>query len=200
MKLTGCNSLATMAACAVFVLPLNIQAQTATPAERMAAIRSQQMARSAMIARQKAAQNGGVSANTTAQRAAAQRAAAAQRSRTRAPSTQPSMRRATSGVKPAASGASLVSMRTALNAFAMDMGRMPTAAEGLGALLKPPPGAKNWRGPYISSVNWRQALTDPWGNPYRYFVTGTGRYQQHTISSDGPDRTMGTADDLKVQF
>jgi general secretion pathway protein G len=77
---------------------------------------------------------------------------------------------------------------------------MPTAAEGLGALLKAPPGARNWRGPYISQVNWHPALADPWGNQYRYNVQGAGRSQMYTISSDGPDQVAGTADDLSVQF
>ncbi len=105
-----------------------------------------------------------------------------------------------SGARPTASNASMRGLMTALNAFSADNGRMPTQAEGLQALLRPPANARNWRGPYISQNNWRAALADPWGNPYRYTVSPAGRYSTYTISSDGPDRTPGTADDLKIQF
>ncbi len=105
-----------------------------------------------------------------------------------------------SGARPTATGASLSGIQRAFGAFSADMGRMPTAAEGLGALLTPPPGARNWRGPYISSNNFRAALTDPWGNLYRYVVQGAGRQAMHSISSNGPDGKPGTADDLSVQF
>lgn len=105
-----------------------------------------------------------------------------------------------SGARPTASNASMRSLITALNAFSADVGRMPTQAEGLQVLLRPPANARNWRGPYISQTNWRAALADPWGNPYRYTVTPAGRYSTYIISSDGPDRTPGTADDLKIQF
>ncbi len=102
--------------------------------------------------------------------------------------------------RPVAAGASLAGMQKALSAFALDMGRMPTGAEGLNALLYPPPGAKNWRGPYISTTNWRAAFTDPWGSQYRYVVQGTGRQAVHYILSNGPDRAANTRDDLSVQF
>lgn len=105
-----------------------------------------------------------------------------------------------SGARPTAAGASLSGIQRALAAYSADMGRMPTAAEGLGALVNPPPGARNWRGPYISSNNFRAALTDPWGNLYRYVVQGTGRQAMHSISSNGPDGQPGTSDDLSVQF
>lgn len=204
MNLTGRIPVVAMAACATIgLLSPGIQAQAVTSAERMASIRSQQMARNAMITRQNAATAGQTTQYSNAAQPAVTQRAAAQRSYTAygaAPSAQASMNRGVTGVRPTASGASMVGIRTALHAFAVDMGRMPTSAEGLGALLNRPPGAKNWRGPYISSVNWHQALTDPWGNAYRYFATVTGRYQQYTISSDGPDRMAGTTDDLKVQF
>lgn len=102
--------------------------------------------------------------------------------------------------RPVAAGASLMGMQKALSGFALDVGRMPTAAEGLNALLYPPPGVKNWRGPYITSNNWRAAFTDPWGSQYRYVVQGTGRQAIHYIISNGPDRLPNTRDDLSVQF
>jgi type II secretory pathway pseudopilin PulG len=102
--------------------------------------------------------------------------------------------------RPVAAAASGAGMQKAMTAFAMDVGRMPTAAEGLNALLYPPPGVKNWRGPYISSNNWQAPFTDPWGSQYRYVVQGTGRQAIHYIISNGPDRQPSTRDDLTVQF
>lgn len=99
-----------------------------------------------------------------------------------------------------AAGGSLVGLRTALAGFYADVGRMPTTTEGLGALLRPPPGVRNWRGPYISSNNWRAELSDPWGNPYRYYTVGAGRSAAHYISSNGRDGKPGTRDDITVQF
>lgn len=102
--------------------------------------------------------------------------------------------------RPVAAGASLMGMQKALSGFALDVGRMPTAAEGLKALLYPPPGVRNWRGPYISSNNWHAAFADPWGSQYRYVVQGTGRQAIHYIISNGPDRLPNSRDDLSVQF
>lgn len=109
----------------------------------------------------------------------------------------------TRNVSPRGSTASgsVAGLRTALSAFAADMGRMPTGAEGLNALITRPPGARNWRGPYIAVTNTRAPFADPWGTQYRYFSqpAGPNRYI-YTIASNGPDRVPGTADDLQIQF
>lgn len=99
-----------------------------------------------------------------------------------------------------AGNASLSGVRTALSAFAADIGRMPTTAEGLEALIKRPPGARNWRGPYVTTTNMKAPFTDPWGLQYRYVQTPAGRGFIYTIASNGPDRTPGTRDDLQIQF
>lgn len=99
-----------------------------------------------------------------------------------------------------AGNASLSGVRTALSAFATDMGRMPTTAEGLEALIRRPPGARNWRGPYVTTTNVKAPFADPWGMQYRYIQTPAGRGFIYTIASNGPDRTPGTRDDLQIQF
>jgi len=111
-----------------------------------------------------------------------------------------SARQAHAGVRPTAAGASLQGLQSGLRMFRMDVGRMPTAAEGLRALISRPAGVANWRGPYVSTNNWKQAFSDPWGNLYRYTVIGSGRSEMHRISSKGPDGVAGTRDDLSVQF
>ena len=105
-----------------------------------------------------------------------------------------------SGVRSTAGGASLAGLQRGLAGFSADVGRMPTGPEGLNALIKAPPGVKNWRGPYIATNNWHTAFSDPWGNQYRYYAVGTGRQAVYYITSDGPDRRQGTADDLSVQW
>ena len=77
----------------------------------------------------------------------------------------------------------------ALKDFRRDVGRYPTAAEGLAALLVPPASARGWRGPYL-----RRIPLDPWGNPYVYVpVTGSAPPQ---VISAGPDGVQGNADEF----
>lgn len=104
------------------------------------------------------------------------------------------------GARQAAGSASLSGLSVALSGFAADMGRMPTASEGLNALIVRPPGAKNWRGPYISTTNQRAPFADPWGSQYRLVQQPAGRRILYSIHSNGPDRVAGTRDDLSVQF
>jgi general secretion pathway protein G len=74
----------------------------------------------------------------------------------------------------------------ALQMFAFDIGRYPTATEGLEALLTNPGNLPSWNGPYL-----KKALPmDPWGKPYVYRNPGT-----HGIDFDllsyGPDGVEG---------
>jgi len=56
-----------------------------------------------------------------------------------------------------------------LQMFKLDVGRYPTTAEGLQALVVKPPSVNGWNGPYMKNVP-----DDPWGNPYRYSNPGPG--------------------------
>ncbi len=105
-----------------------------------------------------------------------------------------------SNARTVSGNASLSGVRVGLSGFMADMGRMPTSAEGLQALIKRPPGATNWRGPYISVTNAKQPFADPWGMQYRYTQTPAGSRFIYTIASNGPDRMPGTRDDLQIQF
>lgn len=55
-------------------------------------------------------------------------------------------------------------LAAALDDFYIDVGRYPTAEEGVAALISAPAGAAGWAGPYVRS---QRSLVDPWG---RIFV------------------------------
>lgn len=82
----------------------------------------------------------------------------------------------------------------ALKLLRLDAGRYPSAQEGLQALVTQPPGMADWRGPYLPNT---AALTDPWGNPYRYAVPGKhGEVDVFTLGSDNAEGGSGEARDL----
>jgi general secretion pathway protein G len=74
-------------------------------------------------------------------------------------------------------------MNTALKLFQVDIGRFPTTAEGLEALIVKPGTAAGWQGPYVEK---KSQLIDPWGNEYRYERPGT-HGQEYDLFSFGPD-------------
>jgi general secretion pathway protein G len=82
------------------------------------------------------------------------------------------------------------SFASALDLFYLDTGRYPTTSEGLQALVKSPPSAGRWGGPYLKQDS---VPADPWGRPYEYRVPGrSGPYQ---IISTGADGQKGGAND-----
>jgi general secretion pathway protein G len=89
----------------------------------------------------------------------------------------------------AATKADEAMLAMALDLFAQDAGRYPTTAEGLAALVQPPPGVSKWSGPYLKKVT-----ADPWGAAYTYSEAG-GRYR---VASAGPDGKPATGDDIVV--
>ena len=80
----------------------------------------------------------------------------------------------------------LSALRAALELFHYDVGRYPSAAEGLDALVTPIIDRK-WRGNYISLLK-----PDPWIHEYVYLPGTNGP----TLLSAGPDGAPGTSDDL----
>jgi general secretion pathway protein G len=57
------------------------------------------------------------------------------------------------------------SLSSAIELFRIDVGRYPTTAEGMRALVEAPAGVVNWTGPYLTK---RDVPLDPWGNPFKY--------------------------------
>jgi general secretion pathway protein G len=83
-------------------------------------------------------------------------------------------------------------IESALEAFAFDMGRWPTTAEGLNALVQNTTDSDSWAGPYLKKA----MLLDPWGKPYIYQCPGQhkdGDYDIHSVGHDGID---GNGDDV----
>jgi general secretion pathway protein G len=81
-------------------------------------------------------------------------------------------------------------LESALQIFSFDMGRFPTTAEGLQALVQNPTGSDSWDGPYLR----RGLPMDPWGRPYVYKSPGDhGPFDLFSVGADGIE---GTADDI----
>jgi general secretion pathway protein G len=84
---------------------------------------------------------------------------------------------------------------TSLDLFKLDVGRYPTAEEGLDALVRAPAALSSWNGPYIKKAG---ALVDPWGVPYQYRTPGEhGEIDVFTLGADkkaggsGEDQDIG---------
>ncbi|MDI7249978.1 MAG: type II secretion system protein GspG, partial [Bacillota bacterium] len=88
----------------------------------------------------------------------------------------------------------LATMRGIVEAYAADEGKGSypapdnTADNGIAAVLK------------AHGVNWTggtDGIKDPWGSPYWYDAPLTGsNYLKFILVSPGPDKSVGTADDI----
>jgi general secretion pathway protein G len=82
----------------------------------------------------------------------------------------------------------LEALHKALQAYRMDVGRYPSDAQGLQALVQPPADVDRarWHGPYYPDA----PALDPWGSPYAYrFQGAVGR--GYEVYSLGRDRAPG---------
>ncbi len=86
----------------------------------------------------------------------------------------------------AAAQAQIELFGTALDNLRLDVGRYPTSAEGLRALLVNPGGVENWDGPYLKK---QEIPADPWGHPYDY--KSPGEHGDYDIISFGGDGVAG---------
>lgn len=75
---------------------------------------------------------------------------------------------------------------TILDMYRLDVGHYPSSAEGLQSLVTAPPGVDRWAGPYLKN---KEALTDPWGDPYQY--RSPGDHGKYDLWSNGADGTEG---------
>jgi general secretion pathway protein G len=79
------------------------------------------------------------------------------------------------------------SFAAALDLYYLDLGRYPSNAEGLEALVRAPASAGGrWAGPDLKQP---KVPEDPWGNPNQYHTPG--RTTPYTIVSLGPDGKGG---------
>jgi general secretion pathway protein G len=90
--------------------------------------------------------------------------------------------------------AQIDSLDKALEQYRIDVGHLPTTAQGLAALNTQPQGEQNWAGPYLKKA----VPVDPWGNPYIYAEPGTHNndYDLSTFGKDGHEGGTGESADL----
>jgi general secretion pathway protein G len=87
--------------------------------------------------------------------------------------------------KQSAAKAQIELFGTALDTFRLDIGRYPTAEEGLKALREKPSGVEGWQGPYLP----KEIPVDPWGTPYVY--KSPGEHGDYDLISYGLDKVEG---------
>lgn len=90
-------------------------------------------------------------------------------------------------------------LRGAVETFRLEVGRLPTAAEGLGVLVKAPDdeaGRARWRGPYLDEG----VPADPWGHPYQYSIPGRDGlpFALYSFGADG--KPGGEGNDADIGF
>ena len=76
----------------------------------------------------------------------------------------------------------------ALDNYKIHTGEYPTTEQGLEALIKQPPGVKNWKGPYLKK---KVIPKDPWGNDYIYKCPGEHNKDSYDLYSYGKDGQKG---------
>lgn len=90
-------------------------------------------------------------------------------------------------------------LRGAVESFRLDVGRMPSAEEGLEVLTRAPSddkGGSRWRGPYLDEG----LPKDPWGNSYQYSIPGADGmpFALYSFGADG--QRGGEGNDADVGF
>ncbi|MGP3658705.1 type II secretion system major pseudopilin GspG [Burkholderia gladioli] len=84
----------------------------------------------------------------------------------------------------------------AIDNYRIDVGRFPTAEEGLQSLVVKPASADKWNGPYLK----KEVPLDPWGHPYVYQVPGTkGDYAVISYGRDGQPGGAGEDADISSE-
>ena len=93
----------------------------------------------------------------------------------------------------AAARAQIEALAKALDAFRLDTGHYPSAAQGLGALRERPAGEARWNGPYLQ----KDVPADPLGKPYVYRVPGSkGDFDLLSFGRDGAPGGSGENADV----
>jgi len=87
------------------------------------------------------------------------------------------------------------SLAGALSLFRFDVGRYPSTAEGLQALVLDP-GVANWAGPYLGKKGLQD---DPWGREYQYCAIGSDAFQIWSLGADGKEGGTGEAADIRKE-
>ncbi len=73
-----------------------------------------------------------------------------------------------------------------LDMYRLDIGRYPSAAEGLLALVENPGNQPGWQGPYLKK---KIVPKDPWGNDFQF--SSPGQHGEYDLISLGADNSVG---------
>lgn len=89
--------------------------------------------------------------------------------------------------------AQVAMLEEAAQMYFTEVGQYPQELSGLYTRPSNLPNPDKWQGPYLD----KQIPADPWDVPYNYEVqTDEFNRQKIVITSYGPDRQAGTADDV----
>jgi general secretion pathway protein G len=82
----------------------------------------------------------------------------------------------------------------ALDLYRLDVGRYPSEAEGLIALVEPETDVARWNGPYLKK---KSMLMDPWDRAYRYQSPGQhGAFDLYSYGADDVEGGEGVNQDI----
>lgn len=106
----------------------------------------------------------------------------------------PQVMRYLGGARQDAASVQINQLSGILDLYRLDVGRYPTSAEGLDALVERPTDAEGWNGPYVRKA---ESLIDPWGRPYQYRYPGEhGEYDLYSLGADGTEGGEGEDADV----
>lgn len=97
------------------------------------------------------------------------------------------------GAKSKAAAVQIADLEKTLELFKLDVGRYPTAEEGLDALVKKPASAPAWSGPYLKGG----VPLDPWSRPYLYKPGAGGSIEILSLGADGAPGGEGENVDIR---
>ncbi|GAC1599651.1 MAG: type II secretion system major pseudopilin GspG [Ramlibacter sp.] len=96
------------------------------------------------------------------------------------------------GAKAKTAAVQIADLEKTLELFKLDVGRYPTAEEGLDALVKKPASAASWSGPYLKGG----VPLDPWSHPYVYRPVAGGSFEILSLGADGAPGGEGENADI----
>ena len=97
------------------------------------------------------------------------------------------------GAKSKTAAVQISDLEKTLELFKLDVGRYPTAEEGLEALVKKPANATAWSGPYLKGG----VPADPWSHPYVYKPGPGGTVEITSLGADGTAGGEGENADIR---
>lgn len=98
------------------------------------------------------------------------------------------------GAKTDAAKIQIENISTALDLYRLDVGRYPTADQGLEALVSRPADSDRWNGPYVKKLD---RLLDPWRKTFVYRFPGEhAAFDLYSLGADGVEGGDGENRDL----